>query len=258
MLATQFNALNLDGVPSELEQPQAPPSSAPPHQARFPDGRSQSLGNSRPVSPSPLLPPLPLGDPVTSPIYQTSGAPRQVIGSERASRTAQPHGTILMPSPTDSHNLLPSFLQEIVHSPSQSSSPASSSSADLSYDGSSEEAHYVLTPGTSSVSFMPSPGRHGLSSPEVRKGSSSSFSSLGRGSAGSIWKLDGEESKTYSSSSSSTRTSPTARNAQAAPVRRNGHANSTDSAAPVGFVDAENGITPKGTASIWQVQSRYA
>ncbi|PIL25926.1 hypothetical protein GSI_11679 [Ganoderma sinense ZZ0214-1] len=254
VLVTQFNALDLDGVPSE---PGQSPSGAPPQQARFPDGRSLSLGNSRPVSPSPLLPPLPLGDPVTSPIYQTSGAPKQVIGSERALRTAPPHGTIFMPSPADSHNLLPSFLQEIVHSPSQSSSPASSSSADLSYDGSSEDAHYVLTPGTSSASFLPSPYRRGLSSPEVRKGSSSSFSSLGRGSVSSIWKLDGEESKTYSSSSS-TRTSPTAHHAQAAPVRRNGHANSNNSAAAVGFVDGESGITPKGTASLWQAQARYA
>ncbi|KAI1790607.1 hypothetical protein LXA43DRAFT_890668 [Ganoderma leucocontextum] len=261
VLTTQFNALNLDGVPSEPGQSQAPPFSAPRRQVRFPDGRSRSLGNSRPVSPSPLLPPLPLGDPVTSPIYQTSGGPRQVIGSERASRAMQPHGTILMPSPAESHNLLPSFLQEIVHSPSQSSSPASSSSADLSYDGSSEDAHYVLTPGTTSASFLPTPCRRGLSSPEVRKGSSSSFSSLGRGSSGSIWKLDGEESKTYSSSSSSTRTSPTARQAQAASVRRNVNPKPNDpttAATAVGFVDAETGITPKGTGSLWQAQSRYS
>ena len=194
------------------------------------------------------------------PIYQTSGVSKQVIGSVRAQRTVQqPHGNIIMPSPAESHNFLPSFLQEIVHSPSQSSSPASSSSADLSYDGSSEDAHYVLTPGTSSVSFLPSPCRRGLSSPEMRKGGSPSFSSLGRASVGSIWKLDGEESKTYTSSSSSTRTSPTARSAQAAPARPNGSGNISNTNDPtVGFVDSENGITPKGTASLWQTQSRYA
>ncbi|TBU30892.1 hypothetical protein BD311DRAFT_717443 [Dichomitus squalens] len=251
VLTTQFNALDLNGVPAQPERPQRDLASAPPQQLHFPNGRSRSMGNSR--HGSPLLPPIAFSDQDKGllPIYQTSGG-----HPERVPRELQPYGGGLMSDPRDSHNLLPSFLQDIIHSPSQSSSPTSSSSADLSYDGSSEDAHYILTPGTSSRSVMSAASnQRGHYNPGPRKSSSSSYSSLGRSSGSSIWKLDGEESKTYSTSSS-TRTSPTSHHAQAASVRRD--VNSNDHAAAASFADVESGVTPKGTSGFWQAASRYA
>ena len=159
-----------------------------------------------------------------------------------------------MTSSRESHNPLPSFLQDLVQSPSDSPSPTSSSSADLSYDGSSEDAHYVLTPGsTSRATVAGTSSRQGPRDSGLRKNSSSSFSSLGRSSAISIWKLDGEESKTYTSSSA--RTSPTARHTQALSVGRNAHAD--DPAAAGSFADVDFGITPKGSGIFWQTTPRY-
>ena len=208
------------------------------------------MGNSR--RESPLLPPIPFleHEKGVSPIYQTSNS-----HLERASRGLQQYGAAPESDPRGSHNFLPSFLQDMVHSTPQSPSPTSSSSADLSYDGSSEDAHYVLTPATSSHSTVPTPS-HGLGqcNPGLRKSSSSSFSSLGRSSSSSIWKLDGEESKTYSTSSS-TRTSPTTNHAQAASMRRDVASN--DHGAAADYADVESGVTPKGTSGFWQAAFRY-
>ena len=69
-----------------------------------------------------------------------------------------------------------------------------------------------------------------------------------------VWKLDGEESKTYSTSSS-TRTSPTTNHAQAASMRRDVASN--DHGAAADFADVESGVTPKGTSGFWQAAFRY-
>lgn len=249
VLSTEFNALDLDGMSSTpvsrgSQHQQLTPSSAPPYSTRFVDGPESSLGNS--LNGTPLLPPLALSEhnKVSPPIYQTSGDYMHV-------RLPRLHHPVPMSSPGET-TLLPSFLQDIMHSPSQSPSPTSSS-ADLSFDGSSDDAHYVLTPGTHTLS---SQYGHGLSARKGTGGNNSSYSSLGRSSVASIWKLDGEESKTLSSSStaSSARTSPTTAFAQAA----YGHAipvsMSISTAVPIGASPTDSGTTPKGTSGFWQAR----
>jgi hypothetical protein len=94
---------------------------------------------------------------IEQPIYQTSGGGGFI-------------STITTPCP-----LLPSFLQDIVHSPSLS--PASSSSADFSAEDFDDSELWINSPRYS----------HQLS----RKSSTSL-------TAHSIWKLDGEETKALS------------------------------------------------------------
>ncbi|KAI0717683.1 hypothetical protein C8T65DRAFT_640449 [Cerioporus squamosus] len=260
VLTTQFNALDLNGVPAQspahgTHRDLPPPNSAPPYPTRFFDGpgpgsRNSSVANS--LQSSPLLTPLTLPE-HASPIYQTSGG-RPHPANPHLMHAPFPARLNIGPISASPHSstLLPSFLQDIVHSPSQSPSPTSSSSADFSFDGSSEDAHYVLTPSTStSVSLSTPSSRSGR---EMRKVSSnSSFSSLGRSSAPlSIWKLDGEESRTLSSTTSSARTSPTTAFAQAA--LQNG-----DGAAGAGAgadVELLSGTTPKCSTGFWQ--ARYS
>ncbi|RPD60715.1 hypothetical protein L227DRAFT_81355 [Lentinus tigrinus ALCF2SS1-6] len=254
VLATQFNALDLNGVPTQSpahgpgpHRDLPPPASAPPHATRFfesdPVTRNSSVTNS--LQSSPILPQLPLPE-QASPIYQTSGGrPHHVHAPFPARLTIGGFGT----SPHSS-TLLPSFLQDIVHSPSQSPSPTSSSSAELSFDGSSEDAHYVLTPSTATSVSLSAPLTPGSTSGRgMRKASSnSSFSSLGRSSGiSSIWKLDGEESRTLSSTTSSARTSPTTAFAQAA-------LQSGSDGEMTANVDLLSGTTPKCTTGFWQAR----
>ena len=139
-------------------------------------------------------------------------------------------------------------------SPPQTRSP----SPELSFDGASEDTHYVLTPGSTS---HPSPhaAAHARGVP-VRKSSASSFASLTRGGGhagasagiGSIWQLDGEESLSYSSS---TRTSPTSAYAQAAAGLGSGPGSPSSPSAADGYVDDyvdDSGTTPKGPGGFWK------
>ncbi|KAI0759085.1 hypothetical protein C8Q74DRAFT_1372951 [Fomes fomentarius] len=253
VLSTEFNALDLDGMSSPPvsrgpQHRQLTPSSAPPYSTRFVDGPDLSLGNS--LHDTPLLLPLALSehDKISPPIYQTSGDHMHV-------RLPRLHHPLPTSSPGET-TLLPSFLQDIMHSPSQSPSPTSSSSADLSFDGSSEDAHYVLTPGTHPLSSRYGHGLYGASSRKGTGGNNSSYSSLGRSSVASIWKFDGEESKTLSSSStsSSAQTSPTTAFAQTA----YGHAipvsMSISTAVPIGASPTDSGTTPKGTSGFWRAR----
>ena len=123
VLANQFNALDLNGVPNQPSAQdrmarQTPPASAPPYQMRFSDGFNSNLRLG--VSPSPLLPTLTLSEQekVRSPIYQTSGHGRV------HDHAGQVHPMMFSSSPQESR-LLPSFLKDIVHSPAQSPSPTS-------------------------------------------------------------------------------------------------------------------------------------
>ncbi|TFK83865.1 hypothetical protein K466DRAFT_602504 [Polyporus arcularius HHB13444] len=255
VLTTQFNALDLNGVPSQSpahgpHRDLPPPTSAPPYPTRFFDGpgpvsRRSSVANS--LQSSPLLTPLTIPE-QTSPIYQTSGG-RPHPANLYSPFPARLNGGPISASPHSS-TLLPSFLQDIVHSPSQSPSPTSSSSADFSFDGSSEDAHYVLTPSTStSVSLSAPLTPSSRSGPEMRKVSSnSSFTSLGRSTAPlSIWKLDGEESRTLSSATSSARTSPTTAFAQTALQNGDGAGTGAD-------VELLSGTTPKCSTGFWQAR----
>ncbi|KAI8972624.1 hypothetical protein BD414DRAFT_540266 [Trametes punicea] len=196
VLATQFNTLDLNGLASQptASQPN-PPDGALPLYARNSAANGTNMlasgyirGGSRDSSPSSerfsLLPPLALSEHEKDalPIYQTSGI----------------RGPVRAPGP------------DMVHSPSLSPSSASSSSAELSLDGSSEDAHYASSSGTSTHSHThhapPSAGgqqqQHGLYGMHAQNASTSSFSSLSNGGAGanSIWRFDGEETRTLSSS----------------------------------------------------------
>ncbi|KAH9856451.1 hypothetical protein C2E23DRAFT_882502 [Lenzites betulinus] len=98
-------------------------------------------------------------------------------------------------SPPGTRTLLPAFLQDLVHAPSHSPSSASSSSI----DGSSEDAHYASSSGTSAHSHAQQ-GPYGATAHNGNANTStSSFSSLTGNTPGSIWRLDGEESRTLTS-----------------------------------------------------------
>ncbi|EIW56565.1 uncharacterized protein TRAVEDRAFT_30050 [Trametes versicolor FP-101664 SS1] len=322
VLATQFNALEIDGLPAS--SPSAPPSqqqqqsnNAPPFQVRMNAGMGMGMHgpndaflrrDSRDSSPNsdhfPLLPPLSLAqqehehEKDALPIYQTSGgrsathpgiAQRGIGMSMHAPRFAS--GPLMTSSPVATRTLLPSFLQDIVHSPSLSPSSASSSSADLSFDGSSEDAHYASSSGTSAHSHSHAHAQaHGLTHPAVgqqqqqqqqtlygtsaHNASNSSFHSLaGRNNANvpsSIWRLDGEESRTLSGPSPTT-SGPSSAGPTPAPYNRPSppHAPSTATAnvhvyagvkSPGGSSTTTttsprtSDATPKSTNDFWQVR----
>ena len=87
-----------------------------------------------------------------------------------------------MSHPVISRSLLPSFLQDIVHSPALSPAGSTSSS-----ETGLEDSYSVLD-----IS-----GSVGVSRIRRHPYSTSSSSSVSSTSIASIWKLDGEESKTY-------------------------------------------------------------
>ncbi|KAI0742764.1 hypothetical protein C8Q80DRAFT_930929 [Daedaleopsis nitida] len=252
---SEFNAIDLNRIahPAPPHPHHLAPTSAPPYSTRFVDGPSSSVANSR--NGSPVLRPLPftdLGKPLP-PIYQTP-----------VNRTEYRPHPVLAPSPLEA-TLLPSFLQDIVHSPSQSPSPTSSSSAELSFDG-DDGAHYVLhAPGHSHYAYargdgMPRPVAHALYEATARKargGSSSTYSSLDRSSGSSIWQLDGEESRTLSSTSSSARTSPTTAFAQIHAVHRGAPIPTVAAPAfPIGAASpVDSGTTPKNANGFWKSQA---
>ncbi|KAI0632908.1 hypothetical protein C8Q77DRAFT_1218344 [Trametes polyzona] len=298
VLANQFNnALDLNALPAPQNdapnarhQLQQPPHSAPPFQVRtnvpmgaaMPGNNAFVRGDSRDSSPlSEHFPFLPLGeqehDKDALPIYQTSGgrgAPPFRRGNtlplppSADSRFGPVRGQ-LSSSPPVTRTLLPSFLQDIVHSPSLSPSSASSSSADLSFDGSSEDAHYASSSGTSTHSHtiggqqQQQQQQHGLYGASAHNASTSSFNSLsGRGNAnipGSIWQFDGEESRTLSSTSGPSSAGPTP-----APYARQSppHVSSTAACninggglktSPTTSPRASD-ATPKSTNDFWQVR----
>ncbi|OCH91357.1 hypothetical protein OBBRIDRAFT_834315 [Obba rivulosa] len=107
----------------------------------------------------------------SSPIYQTIGRPPALPSYPAAAAAAQ--GAHL--------TLLPSFLQDIVRSPSLSPS-TSTSSADLSLE------EYAQTPGGTHAA------RQLYATEHARSDSRGSFDL--RSGRGSIWSLDGEESRT--------------------------------------------------------------
>ncbi|KAI0351582.1 hypothetical protein OH77DRAFT_1498386 [Trametes cingulata] len=296
---TQFNALDLNGLASQPGQAQPqPPNSAPPFQVRTNvNMHAAGLGmqgahfgsrDSRDCSPAsehfPLLPPLSLSDHEHEkdalPIYQTSGGrgvPTRTGNGpiHNGARPPQPFGSgpgpLLTSSPPASRTLLPSFLQDIVHSPSLSPSSASSSSADLSFDGSSEDAHYSSSAGTSTHSHsrtgQQSSGgqQHGLYGASAHNGSTSSFTSLSGRSNGptSIWRLDGEESKTLnpaSGSGSSSGSGPSSTGPTPAPgsgYARHSPQQATDANGINGGMNSSprtNGATPKSMNDFWQVR----
>ncbi|KAH9922348.1 uncharacterized protein BXZ73DRAFT_79739 [Epithele typhae] len=233
VLATQFNALDLNPA-------QPLPRSAPPYALRFPDRPSSH-------SSSPILPPLPLAHDRLAPgapIYQT---PASSLGLGLGERSAQHAALLDALVPRPSHTLLPAFLHALVSPPrSPLRSPASlSSSPELSFDGSSEDAHYHLP-------------RKAPSS----AASAAAFAPLARPppSPRSIWRLDGEESRTYSSAASSARTSPTPGFAHAAgspPPRADVDADAGFELERAPFLaddddDDDTGTTPKGPGGFWR------
>ncbi|KAI9060116.1 hypothetical protein FKP32DRAFT_1055491 [Trametes sanguinea] len=266
---------------------------------------------SRDSSPSsehfPLLSPLaiPEHEKDALPIYQTSGvrgpAPQRggipslhghAHGHTHQPRPQLPFGAGPGPqrtsSPPASRTLLPSFLQDIVHSPSLSPSSASSSSADLSFDGSSEDAHYASSTGTSVHSYPHHAGgqqqqqqqshhqqqQHSLYRMGARNASTSSFGSLtspttsGGPSVSSIWRLDGEELGSGSNGHSGTSsTGPTpvpigtryVRHPSQSPQQPADRASATD--IPTSSRQTGGGgsprasdATPKSTNDFWQVR----
>lgn len=110
------------------------------------------------------------------PIYQTSGHRQPSPVYSTPSTATQDQYRLTLGNTDSSASLLPSFLQDIVTSPSLS--PASTSSADLSFE------EYSPT----HVSFPRQKGNH------LPHDSSSSSSSGGN----NIWTLDGEETKSLS------------------------------------------------------------
>jgi hypothetical protein len=109
----------------------------------------------------------------SQPIYQTSGLPSPSPPIALVTPASAPH--LHAPAP-----LLPSFLQQIVQSPTLS--PASTSSADLSLDELDE--NFPLP------SIGPTPQHRGH--PSTARGSPSSIGLR------NIWRLDGEETKNLS------------------------------------------------------------
>ncbi|KAI0776789.1 hypothetical protein BD413DRAFT_668940 [Trametes elegans] len=284
---TQFNALDLDPRPSQPPPPAAPgqpPNSAPPFQVRTNFGmpRAAFAGrDSRDSSPAsehfPILPPPPFSDHEKDalPIYQTSGGRGPVLRASSlnartssgiaASRPPLPFlpgpGPLRTSSPPPSRTLLPSFLQDIVHSPSHSPSSASSSSADLSFDGSSEDAHYASSATSAhshshqhqhhapqSAGGQQQQQQHALHSASARNPSTSSFSS--------IWRFDGEETKTLAGPSSA---GPTPAPGQGPAAGYTRHRQSPQqpgdlSGGPKAASPRAEDATPKSTNDFWQVR----
>lgn len=109
------------------------------------------------------------------PIYQTSGHRHPSPPFAAAHRPPPSPLHVHAPAPVP---LLPSFLQDIVQSPTLS--PASTSSADLSFEEYDDR--------------MPSP----IGSTHPRKRSSHASDSVQNLPLSNIWRLDGEETKTLS------------------------------------------------------------
>ncbi|KAI0324897.1 hypothetical protein GY45DRAFT_318366 [Cubamyces sp. BRFM 1775] len=316
VLATQFSAVDLNGpssqpaLPSPSSQLQ-PPNSAPPFHVRTNFNGMAGPGNaggyirdgSRDSSPSsehfPLLSPLafPEHEKDALPIYQTSGArgpatqPRGSVNNGHGQhRVPVPfvngQGPIRTSSPPASRTLLPSFLQDIVHSPSLSPSSASSSSADLSFDDSSEDVHYASS--NTSVHSHPQPQPHahggghrqqhqqqGLYGVSAHNASTSSFSSLtgsrnnANASTSSIWRFDGDETKSLSSPSHS-HSGPASTGPTPVPNPRYGRPQAqsprqaADAVSPdlssrrsfdsLGSSPRASDATPKSTNDFWQVR----
>jgi hypothetical protein len=127
-----------------------------------------------------------------SPIYQTSGARHSVPSSPLATVFTGP-SSLAVREPNVG-TLLPSFLQDIVHSPSLS--PSSTASAELSVEDYEEELANAIYATQMQVQKR-------FYNDHARNMSRSSSSSLRAHPLGNIWTLDGEESKAL------TRSSPT-------------------------------------------------
>lgn len=114
------------------------------------------------------------------PIYQTSGLSPQSYsqhGGQYQSQSGPRPLLVHAPAPAP---LLPSFLQDIVQSPTLS--PSSTSSADLSF----EEYDVESSPRSTRSMLSRSRNNHIVSSANVEA------------ELGNIWRLDGEESKSLS------------------------------------------------------------
>ncbi|EIN05864.1 hypothetical protein PUNSTDRAFT_145765 [Punctularia strigosozonata HHB-11173 SS5] len=137
-----------------------------------------------------------------NPIYQTSGARHSVPSSPLSTVFTRPSTPAVLEPPVGT--LLPSFLQDIVHSPSLS--PSSTTSAELSVEDYEDELANAIYTTQAQVQHRVYAGDRS------RNMSRSSSSSLRAHPLGNIWTFDGEESKVL------TRTSPT--NDHAAPNNR--------------------------------------
>ncbi|KAI0830201.1 hypothetical protein BC628DRAFT_1416512 [Trametes gibbosa] len=201
-----------------------------------------------------------------SPIYQTHVPrpphPHRANSIPLPSSSPAPFGTtrgafLSSSPPGSSRTLLPSFLHDLVHPPSLSPSSASSSSLDLSFDGSSEDAHYPPSSATSAHSHPVTPQQHGPYGASAHNASTSSFTSLAaRRTANlptSIWRLDGDESLTLTppSASSSGSAHPNT-GLTPAPYPRHSPPSRINSGPHLS--PRQNDATPKSANDFWQVR----
>ncbi|KAF4586475.1 hypothetical protein EYR38_010751 [Pleurotus pulmonarius] len=140
--------------------------------------------------------------PLDRPIYQTGGAGARVASqnvqyqSQLSSPASQYYAQLQVQSPAPI--LLPSFLQNMVHSPVQSPT-STSSSVELALDDEADARNVTVfgrgrnLSAESSGTMMSSSSASSTSSP-----TSSSSSSPSHLSVKNIWQLDGEESKSLS------------------------------------------------------------
>ncbi|KAL4260625.1 RanBP2-type domain-containing protein [Pleurotus pulmonarius] len=140
--------------------------------------------------------------PLDRPIYQTGGAGARVASqnvqyqSQLSSPASQYYAQLQVQSPAPI--LLPSFLQNMVHSPVQSPT-STSSSVELALDDDADARNVTVfgrgrnPSAESSGTMMSSSSASSTSSP-----TSSSSSSPSHLSVKNIWQLDGEESKSLS------------------------------------------------------------